>query len=1135
MYRDFRISGIKLYLYFNDKQGRIHVFVGTLFFIYRISLLIISFLRNILVYSLYRKLSVFLFILLVLSVKLNASNPSADHFTISEGLSNNSINAIFQDSRGFLWIGTEDGLNRYDGYAFEVLKSDGDPEFSLAGNCITAIQEDRNGNIWIGTKRRGISVLITQTGKFKHYRHIPGDAASLPENTVTDFYLSPTGEMWIKLETFLVKYNEPDDSFKSYGHFSNVFKRSGNIGNQIIEESDTTFLIGTKDGLNRFSIRTGMFERLHKYENQSVVFQDEVHHIQQISRSNYLIGAESGLYILEPGKQMMPIPASGSYGAKVAVNAISYDIHGNIWLGTSRGLEMYKSGAQRHELFFKSGNGQPLIKGEISVIYSDASDLLWIGTRFNGLYKVNMIPPKFSSLSEENASDLDMRSFNIRSIYEDTKGRLWLGTLTSGIYVLDEERKMVRHYVLNPERYRSLDDAVGSIYEDGKGLIWVGSNTGIYTIDPVSHRVTEFNYVNDVRYATLLKNNPVTVVMGDSIGNMWFGTHFGLYRYNNQKMFSYFSEEGSKTLPTDHITALCLDGVSGVWIGTDDGLAYFENNSGKIIPLNDLQIQSLALDNSGKLWAGTRSGLYSVIRVREDSIIVEASQAIRDEKVPSVIPDGKRRIWVTSSRGITMISPEGTIRDYDIHDGVPPQLFNLGCALNSKDGAIYFGGVGGLCWVYPDSISFNTHRPRIAITDISICNKGDCKEVVIGELSELRIKYKPQLLVNLTFAALEFTQPEKNSYKVMVESYDTEWRPVTTSNSLTLSNLMPGRYKLRIMASNNDFTWNNQPLELPIYITPPLWMTKYAYAFYLLLLIFVIQLFINYRIRHYKRANRSLEEKNIDKHKIEEQREILSRINQNLTDSINYATRIQAAMIPTEKVIRTVIPDAFVYFRPKDLVSGDFYWMHQRDGKIFIAVVDCTGHGVPGAFMSIIGIDLLRSIVSVQKIDDPSQILRKLSVELDQTLRKNDSNLLETDSVNDGMDMSICVIDRKKMEIHFAGAVNGIYIIREDKLEAFKGDRVAIGRIPDGRVPEYTTQIIRATEGAMVYMFSDGYVDQFGGPEYKKFKHLRFRHLLLNIHKLNSDDQKSILHQKMEEWRREGEQIDDILVLGFRV
>jgi serine phosphatase RsbU (regulator of sigma subunit) len=337
------------------------------------------------------------------------------------------------------------------------------------------------------------------------------------------------------------------------------------------------------------------------------------------------------------------------------------------------------------------------------------------------------------------------------------------------------------------------------------------------------------------------------------------------------------------------------------------------------------------------------------------------------------------------------------------------------------------------------------------------------------------------------------------------------------------------------MASNNDFTWNNQPLELPIVVTPPLWMTKYAYAFYLLLIIFSIQLVINFRIRHYKKANRSLTEKSMDKQKLQEQRKILTHINQNLTDSINYATRIQSAMIPTEKVFRKVLPHSFVYFRPRDLVSGDFYWMHERDNKIFVAVVDCTGHGVPGAFMSIIGMDLLKNIVAGQMEDDPARILEKLSLELDQTLRKNDPSFIDSEAIKDGMDMAVCVIDRENKTLSFSGAVNGIYLVKNNELHSYKGDRFAIGRITGGKIPEYTNNVIPIEEDDMVYLFTDGYVDQFGGAEQKKFKYRRFRHLLLNIHKLHPDDQKAILHQKMEEWRGEEEQVDDILVVGFKV
>lgn len=1081
---------------------------------------------------------------LVFNISLNAAESSTQQFTITEGLSNNSVKTIFQDSRGFLWIGTQDGLNRYDGYNFEVFKSGGENGESLAGNCITAIEEDRNGNIWIGTSHNGISILLNNTGTFKHYQAKPDDATALPENMVADFFLTAAGEMWIKLENYLVRYNEVDDTFQSFGHFSNVFKRSENNGSQILEESDTTFLVGTKDGINRFYHKTGLFERLHIYEEPGLVFQDEVTHIQPIARKQFLMASQSGLYLIEPGQKMAPVPATMSYGANVSVSSIAYDSNGNIWLGTNRGLELYEGVSGTHSLYHKkSGDRKPLISKEVSVLYSDASGLLWVGTRYNGLFKINLSPPKFSFLGEESVTELPLRSHNIRSVYEDSSGRLWLGTLTSGAYVLDKSKKLIKHFVFNPERYRNHDDVVESLYEDAQGTMWAGTNSGIYIIEPPLNRVREFHYVYDARYTTLLRNNLITAISGDSIGNMWFGTHFGLYRYANNKIVSYFSTEGSKALAADHITSLCPDDKGGLWIGTVKGLSYYQAEKGKIVSFDELnvygaidkQILSLAVDNKDRLWAGTRSGLYSICTYSADSIVVEAVEGLKNAMIPAVVPDSKRRIWVSSSKGVSMYSPEGTVRDYDIHDGVPGQLFNSGSAFRSKDGTLYFGSVSGLCWVHPDSLSFNMYRPRIAITDILLCIKGDCKEVLRGELSELRVKYKPDMMLDFTFAALEFTQAKKNSYKVMVEGYDKEWRPVTKNNTLTISNLMPGKYRLRIMASNNDFTWNNQPLELPIVITPPLWMTKYAYAFYLLLLIFIIQMMINFRVRHYKRANRTLEEKSVDKQHIEEQREVLSRINQNLTDSINYATRIQAAMIPTEKVLRTVISDAFVYFRPKDLVSGDFYWMHQRDDKIFIAVVDCTGHGVPGAFMSIIGIDLLRNIVAGQKIDNPALILEELSSELDQTLRKNDHNLLDPESIRDGMDMAICVLNTKEMTMQFAGAVNGIYLVSDNKLENYKGDRVVIGRTIDGKVPEYSCKDVPISRGDMVYMFTDGYVDQFGGSDHKKFKHLRFRHLLLNIHELSTEDQKSVLHQKFEEWRGEGEQTDDILVLGFRI
>jgi serine phosphatase RsbU (regulator of sigma subunit) len=368
----------------------------------------------------------------------------------------------------------------------------------------------------------------------------------------------------------------------------------------------------------------------------------------------------------------------------------------------------------------------------------------------------------------------------------------------------------------------------------------------------------------------------------------------------------------------------------------------------------------------------------------------------------------------------------------------------------------------------------------------------------------------------------------------MLEGYDENWRKISKSHSASFSDLKPGSYNLKIYAANSDLIWNEQPLQFRFILKPPLWMTPYAYAFYLLVIVFIIQLVINYRVRNYRKENRSLTEKAMDKKRIEAQRSVLSRINQNLTDSITYATRIQAAMIPTEKRLRDLLPNSFVYFRPRDLVSGDFYYLFNNGNKTFIAVVDCTGHGVPGAFMSIIGMDLLKSIIEANNEDNPARILELMNLKLAETFATNGNSSEEEENLlRDGMDMGICVIDHEQGIMEFAGAVNEVYIIRSNEITSYKGSRTPLGRFSDGVPPEYKTIRIGIQPLDMVYLFSDGYVDQFGGTDLKKFKYRRFRHLLLNIHKLEPNDQKAILHQKLEEWRGIQEQVDDIVVLGF--
>lgn len=1067
---------------------------------------------------------------------------STRQFTISDGLSSNSVVVIYQDSKGFLWIGTQDGLNRYDGSKFDIFRFNKDLN-SISGNYILAINEDKKGNIWIGTRKGGLSVYSRATGVFNTYMNEPGNLRSLPENDVLGFYISPKGEIWVKTENYLSRYYPDTDDFTNYGHFSNLFKRTVSFGYPIVYESDTSLLVGTKDGINRFLINQGTFERLFVNGNSKFKCSDLVSDIIKVGDGLFLAATHSGLRLFEPSVNLLPVAPKSYPGSELAVNAVYADKRGRIWVGTKKGLEKFRPENMVHEIVRrKPSDEHSVVPYEVASVIEDASGLIWVGTRFNGLFKLSTKPPKFSSIAESDSKDWPLRCYNIQSVYFDNHGKVWMGTLTSGVYVLDRETRTFRNFTMNKEQYRNEDDAVYSIFKDDNGQFWFGTNSGVYIIGADQREVEEFNYGYDAKYTTLLKNNQVMAIVKDKTGALWFGTHFGLYRYLNGRILSFFKED-HRNLLSDEINVLLPDNGQRVWIGTGEGLCYYDLRTGLLNPVTlskplpelNQQVLSLEMDQASRLWVGTRSGMFIL---EEDSASVFKARIIeglKDEMVSGILVDRAYRVWLSSGKGISFLTPDESLQNFDVSDGIPGHVFNQGSVFKSPTGELFFGSVSGLCWINPDSISYNLHRPRIAITGISICIKGDCHNVFYDGMSCAKIKYRPGMMMEVNFAALEYTHPGKNHFRIMLEGYDKDWRPVTKSNQVTFSNIMPGEYKLKIIASNNDLTWNTEPLEFPLIIDPPLWMTGYAYAFYLLVIVFVIQMFVNYRIRHYRKANRTLTEKTQDKKRIEAQRETLSRINQSLTDSISYATRIQSAMIPTEKRLKESLPKSFVYFRPRDMVSGDFYYVFDNGVKTYIAVVDCTGHGVPGAFMSIIGMDLLKSVIEGRNEENPARILEIMNVELERTLNSDpavyDEGLI---TLRDGMDMGLCVIDHQNGILDYAGAVNELYLIRNNEILTYKGNRYPLGRFTEQSAAAFDTVRIMVEKNDMIYLFSDGYVDQFGGPDMKKFKYRRFRHLLLNIHQLSSDDQKAILHQKLEEWKGENEQVDDIIILGFR-
>ncbi len=303
---------------------------------------------------------------------------------------------------------------------------------------------------------------------------------------------------------------------------------------------------------------------------------------------------------------------------------------------------------------------------------------------------------------------------------------------------------------------------------------------------------------------------------------------------------------------------------------------------------------------------------------------------------------------------------------------------------------------------------------------------------------------------------------------------------------------------------------------------------------YILLGAVFIYFFIRLRTRSLRRSIKLLRERDIAAKEIKRQKELLSIRTRNIEESLRYAQRIQMSILTSQKIFKAILPHSFILHEPKEVVSGDFYWIFEEGDMVFVAAVDCTGHGVPGALLSLIGIELFRKIVVDHKIYEPAGILNEMNKGFEDLFFLQNGEYILTD----GMDLAFCVFDKKNNVLTYAGAFNPVYIIRNNRLIEIPANRFSIGADSQNHYMEldrtFTSHKFPLERSDMIYIFTDGYPDQFGGPEGKKFKYRRFRHLLLSIHNLPPENQKQYLAESMESWKGNHEQIDDILVIGIK-
>lgn len=1086
-----------------------------------------------------RFLSKILFILIITfpwSV-VNAQNMlvNIEHFSINDGLSQNAINCLFQDSRGYIWIGTQDGLNKYDGYTFKTYRHAPDDEYSLSSNYVRYIVEDEDSCLWIATQD-GLNKFDYRTGLFESFFHEESNSSSLYENDIKTMYLDKLGFIWLKTDKGVDQFNIKTKKFSYNKHEYDEFSFATEYNYySITDDNEGVLWMGSKDGLLSYD-RVNQQFCTYKIDSKKQGGFNEIFCTYINTKNEFLVGTKSGLYSFD--KKTKFFEKLYPDVEMDIVRVIYEDNKGTTWIGTEEGVVYIDSKTKKIcNLSFRKTYVKEVFFGRVTSIFQDNSDILWISSD-NGLFKIDRKDEKFKLINQNVFEGLKLSTDRTYSIYKYKNDDILIGTRKYGFNLLNIKNNTIKQFT--SEKYPLLkDDNIHCIYEDTDKNIWVGTSNGAFIFDKAKSTFTSFSDYTGKNVDHYLKNNRITAILQDTNGNYWISTFNGLLFVSEDRIEIFKNKRNApKEIASSEVLNIIERKDKSIWVATVKGVSKFNPTGRDFINFN--RDNSNLSNNScltifesidGTLWVGTETGLNKFIEeTGRFEFYTSKSHGFSNDYIYAIVEDNNRYLWMSTNKGIVKFNPfTSEVTNFNLEDGLQSYEFNIGASYRHYDGEIYFGGVNGFNYFYPDSLSKNPYVPMPIITRFVKKSSFGEKNIILGNSNVINLSYNERSF-DIYFALLEYSHPQKNKFKYRIKEIDAKWTNNGTKNYAGFIRLSPGEYTFELEAANSDNQWNYSPLVLKIIIASPWWRTNFAILSYLVLIISVLVWGISSYNKNIRSENRVLQEKDKASKEVALQKEELAIKNKNISDSIRYAKRIIEAMIPSERYFRRLLPESFILFKPKDIVSGDFYWIDKEDDKVFVAAVDCTGHGVPGSFMSIIGIDLLRNILSLG-IESPSEILLKLNSEVASIFKKEDD---QEDYVRDGMDLAICSIDKKNKKLEFSGAINRIYIVRKDNIIELKGDRMSIGPSDVQQQVKFKNHTFDLEKDDVIYMFTDGFADQFGGSAGKKYKYRRFRHLLLNIYKYDLAKQKTVMNDVIELWKGSNEQVDDILVIGIK-
>ncbi|MFQ5651337.1 MAG: two-component regulator propeller domain-containing protein [bacterium] len=854
------------------------------------------------------------------SHKTTRQNLRFKHLSREDGLSHTSVHCILQDSKGFMWFATADGLNKFDGYQFTIYRHDAENPRSLSGNFVYTIYEDRGGVIWVGSGG-GLSRFDRQTDQFWNYKNDPDDPNTLSANDVMAITEDSEGLLW--LGTWDGGLNRFDKATKRFKHYqydaNNPAGISNNVVRSICQDRSGALWLATRTGLNRFDKKSGKFKRYrHDPRNSQSLSDDWVRTVYEDRHGVLWVGTNRGGLnrfnrTTETFERCMQNP---KHPTEQEICILFEDQEDNFWVGTANGLYHFDRKTEHFQLYTHDPqDATSLSNNYIYAISADRSGGLWLGTAAGGVNSIELRSRPFRHYQHNPADAGSLSGHSVLSVLEDRSGTLWVGTQGAGLNRLGRddsgsnsakfvsENTAFRHYRHDPANPHSLrHNMVQALYKDRRGVLWIGTPDGLAQFDPGAG---QFRNVMNPADSEDSDDNLVKSIYEDDDGLIWLGTRRGLTRFDpvTRGFQSYRHDpQDPASLSDDRVYAVCGDKSGGLWVGTSAGLNLFDKRTGRFkrffrhpadpASLSENAVTSLFVEADGTLWIGTWGG--GLNRYEPKTAVFKhyfEKHGLPNNVVHAIARDGQGDLWLSTNRGVARFDPATEIfHSYDSHHGLQNTEFNEGAVYKSlRTGEIYFGGKNGLTRFHPDSVRADAYIPPVVLTDFLIFNEPVSISAEghsplrqhISEAEEIVLAHD-QNVFTFEFAALHYAAPERNRYAYKMQGFDRQWIQSGDRRFATYTNLDPGEYVFRVRGSNSDAVWNQQGTSIRVIINAPWWRTWWAYTLYVLLIGAVLYTARRYEMNRIRLKNRLALEQ-VEAKKLKELDQMKSRFFANIS------------------------------------------------------------------------------------------------------------------------------------------------------------------------------------------------------------------------------------------------------------